>query len=275
MKFKAVMILLILTSPIIGVFGDDSVIVGHINTEIEGKTHRNALLKELRIYEGKEFDSLAGLEYLVSSRANDLLRRRMFKEFTWYIDAENPKDIEIYIHIVDSFTLVPRPMLKFSTEKGLTLGMKLEYYNAFGTLTDQKFEGYWSPAEILFQVQVQNIILGPLHMDTSFKQFNGKTRYGNTDGTTLVEYRNSSSELFISLDIPLGPGSPWSYKITPLASWLYQYDSATIFSNEGFTPGLNHGFVTDQVDWVGNFRKGFYFDFMNNNLWYTGSGNSD
>ena len=275
MKFKAVMILLILTSPIIGVFGDDSVIVGHINTEIEGKTHRNALLKELRIYEGKEFDSLAGLEYLVSSRANDLLRRRMFKEFTWYIDAENPKDIEIYIHIVDSFTLVPRPMLKFSTEKGLTLGMKLEYFNAFGTLTDQKFEGYWSPAEILFQVQVQNIILGPLHMDTSFKQFNGKTRYGNTDGTTLIEYRNSSSELFISLDIPLGPGSPWSYKITPLASWLYQYDSATIFSNEGFTPGLNHGFVTDQVDWVGNFRKGFYFDFMNNNLWYTGSGNSD
>ncbi len=283
MRIKAVMILLILLSPIIGVFGDNSVTIGHIITEIEGKTRRNALLKELLIYEGKEFDSLASLEYVLNSRATNLQRRRMFKEFIWNINAENPQNIEIDIHIVDSFTLMPRPKLNYSTDKGLTIGLKIDYLNAFGTLTDQKIEGYWSPVEFLFQVQVQNIILGPLHMDTSFKQFNGTTRYGDIDGTVPIEYRNTSSELSISLDTPISPGNPWSYEFTPLVSWLYKYDMAgndspfpdSFFLNEGFTPGLNHGFISDQVYWKGNFRKGFYFDFMNNNLWYTGSGNND
>ncbi len=283
MKFKAVIILLILLSPIAAVFGEDSVVLGQINTEIDGKTRRFALLKELRIYEGKEFDSLESLEYLLKSRTNDLLRRRLFKEFTLNIDIENPMDIKINIYIVDSFTLMPRPKINYSSDRGLTLGMKIDYFNAFGTLTDQKLEGYWSPNEILFEVKVEKIILGPVHLDTSFRQFNGTTRYGDTSGNIPIAYRNNSSELSASLDVPLSPGSPWSYVFSPLVSWLYDYELGNNdtpfpdneFINPGFAPGLNHGFESDQINWVGNFRKGFYFDFKNNNLWYTETGRTD
>jgi len=277
------MVWIFLSAPIFAVFGDNSVTIGKIVTEIEGKTRRNAILKELRIYEGKKFDSLANLEYLLNSRANDLVQRRLFRAFTWDINAENTGNIEINIEIIDSFTLMPRPKINYSSDRGLTLGMKVDYFNAFGTLTDQKFEGYWSPNELLFEVKVEKIILGPIHLDTSFRQFNGTTRYGDISGNIPIAYRNASSELSASLNIPLSPGSPWSYVFSPLVSWLYDYrfenndtsypDNA--FENEGFAPGLNHGFETDQVDWVGNFRKGFFFNFMNNNLWYAGTGRTD
>jgi outer membrane protein assembly factor BamA len=283
MRFKFTAILLFILYPLMPVQGEESVTIGKIITEIDGKTNRNAILKELRIYEGKEFSSLESLENLVNSRANDLIQRRIFKNFEWHIDSADPQDIEIHISLKDSFTLMPRPMFKYSTDKGITLGLKLQYYNAFGTLTDQMFQAYWSPSELLFEINVEKLILGPFHLDTSFKQFDGLTRYGSPDGTMLLEYRNSYSELTVSLDMPLGPGSPWIYQFTPIISWQYNYrydvdvlpELENRTRNEGFTPGLNHGIVTDQVEWIGNFRKGFYFEFMNNNLWYTATGHND
>ncbi|MCK5737495.1 MAG: hypothetical protein KAH21_13505 [Spirochaetaceae bacterium] len=283
MKFRLTLISLFLIYSLTTIFGDEAVMISKIFTEIDGKTRRNALLNELRIYEGKEFNSFEEFENLMRSRENDLLQRRLFKKFELNISSENPQAIEIYIRLTDSFTLMPRPMFKYSTDKGITLGLKLEYYNAFGTLTDQMLQGYWSPNEILFEAKVDKIILGPLHLDTSFKQFDGLTRYGNPQGEMLLEYRNSDSQVMLSLDVPLSPGSPWSYEFAPIISWLYNYRYDTLVSpelenrtkNEGFTPGLHHGIVTDQVNWIGNFRKGFYFDLMNENLWYLESGHNE
>ena len=281
MRFKAIITYLVLIVPIFTAFADDTVVIGTINTEIDGNTHRNALLKELRIEEGKEFSSIESLSHLVNSRANDLLQRRYFKEFHWDINADNPKAVIIDIKVVDSFTILPRPMIKYSTDLGLTLGLRVDYLNAFGTLTDQKIKGYWSPNEIMFEANVEKIRLGPMHLDTNFRQFNGTTRYGDPSGNVPISYRNDTSELSASLSIPLGPGSPWSFLFEPLLTWLYDYDYDSSnnlideFINPGFSPGLNCGFETDQVDWIGNFRKGIYFDFMNNNQWYTGTGRID
>jgi hypothetical protein len=89
--------------------------------------------------------------------------------------------------------------------------------------------------------------------------------------------------------IPLGPYSrlrPWNpleYKIEPVISWYYNFvpgfnNSAypdDAFDDTGFSPGFNHGFFSDRSAWVGNFRRGFDFEFVNYNLWYTGSGNAD
>ncbi len=280
---KAVMLCLLLMLPIFNLFAEGPVTITLIVTEIDGKTRRNALLKELMIQEGREYESLAILKKQINARVRDLRRRRIFKEFKLEMNADDPEAIEIFISLTDSFTLVPRPMIKYSSDRGLTLGLKVNYYNAFGTLTDQMFQGYWSPNEILFELETQKIILGPLHLDVALEQFDGTTRYGDPVGDTVVEYRNSRTQLSATLDIPLSAGHPWSYKLTPLVSWLYDYrfdfnDTGyldTLFINNGFAPGLDHGLVTDQVNWIGNFRHGFYFDFMNKNLWYTETGNSD
>lgn len=281
---KAVLLCLLVILPVFNLFAEGPVTITRIVTEIDGKTRRNALLKELRIQEDREYESLAHLEKLVNARIRDLKRRRIFKEFEYEINADDPTAIEIYISLTDSFTLVPRPMLKYSSDRGLTLGLKVQYYNAFGTLTDQMIQGYWSPNEILFELEVQEIVLGPLHLDVAIEQSDSTTRYGDPMGDTIVEYRNSRSQVSVTLDIPLSGGHPWSYQLTPLVSWLYNYrmnlnESGyyldSLFLNDGFAPGFNHGFTTDQVNWIGNFRSGFAFDFMNENLWYTDSGNSD
>ena len=280
---KAALLCLLLILPVFNLFAEGPVTITRIVTEIDGKTRRNALLKELMIHEGREYESLALLEKVVNSRVEDLRRRRIFKEFELEMNVENPAAIEIFISLTDSITLVPRPMIKYSSNRGLTLGLKVNYYNAFGTMTDQMFQGYWSPDEILFELETQKIVLGPMHLDVSFKQFNGTTRYGDPVGDTAIEYRNTESQLLATLDIPLSAGNPWSYQFTPLISWLYNYRfylndtgySDSLFINDGFAPGLNHGIVTDQVNWIGNFRTGFYFDFMNKNLFYTETDNRD
>ena len=264
-------------------FAQDSIVINDIVTEIDGNTRRNALLKELRIEEGKEFDSMESLEKLLAQRLKGLKRRRLFKEFNLDIVAVDPGNVNIHINLVDSFTILPRPKVKYSSTNGITLGLKVEYLNAFGTLTDHMIQGHWTPYEILFEYRVRNIVLGPLHLDSDFKQYDGTVRYGDPEGNLQAQYRYSSSTLSATLDIPLASASPWSYKFTPIISWVYDYRfefnytsvGEESFSNYGLSPGLNHGFVTDQVDWLGNFRRGFYFDFMNNNLWYTGSNTSD
>jgi len=283
MKVRFTVILLFLVYPVLTAFCDDSVTIGKIITEIESKTKRTALLNELLIHEGDEFESLAELEFILHSRADQLAKRRLFKDFSWNISAEDPQAVVISIHITDSFTLLPRPIFKYSSNKGITLGLNLEYFNAFGTLTDQSLKGYWSPNETLFELKVANIALGPFHMETSFNQFDGLTRYGDPTGNILLEYRNSKSEILISLDMPLSRGNPWIYNFSPIFSWLYNYRYDTIVSptlvertrNEGFTPGLNHSIFIDQVKWIGNFRKGIFYDLRNENLWYINSRNND
>ena len=197
--------------------------------------------------------------------------------------------VNIDIKVVDSATLIPRPMIKYSTELGLTLGLKVDYLNAFGTLTDQMLQGYWSPQEVLFEYRVEKIVLNNVHMGLDVIQKFGTTRYGDPttgvdpDDTVVVEYENATTEFTTTFDIPLDSASPWFFQIEPVVSGLYSYEfienstskKTDFFVNDGFAPGINAGFYTDQVDWIGNLRKGFYFDFMSENLWYTGSGTSD
>ncbi|MBF9017264.1 MULTISPECIES: hypothetical protein [unclassified Oceanispirochaeta] len=278
-----ILTLLLLTSFANHVFGQDSIEINEIRTDLDGKTKRGVLLKELGLESGQQYESLEDLEIFIQFHVNNLLRRRLFKSFEWNILPAGEGLVDIQIQLEDSVTLIPRPILKYSTARGLTFGLKADYYNAFGTLTDHMVQGYWSPIELLFEYNVDNIIVGKFHLGMNIKQFDGTTRYGNIDGNTVAEYRSTYSQLSGSLDIPLASISPWTYTVTPLLSWQYNHRMISnetsypdeVFRNYGFSPGLNHGFVLDDVDWVGNFRKGLYFDMMNYNLWYTGSGTSD
>lgn len=265
------------------VFGDQAVTITTINTDIDGKTRRNALLSELTIKEGKEYSSLEHLERILSARVTRLRQQRLFQVFSLDLLEVSAEEVEINIVIVDSPTFVPRPIIKYSTDRGITLGLKLEYFNAFGTLTDQMIQGYWSPNEIMFEADVSEINLGPLYMDVNVQQFDGAIRYGSSEGITLIEYRESRTQVSSLIEIPLGAGSPWSYQIEPLVSWRYDFRDYTnstglptdYFTTPGFAPGLDHGIDTDQTAWIGNFRRGFKFNLKNTNLWYTQSGWSD
>lgn len=262
---------------------DNTVTISKIKTDITGKTHRDALLRELQISEGREYQSIEYLTEVVDLRVRQLLRRRLFKDFSLELDSEDPKSIVISIVVVDSFTIVPRPMIKFSSSQGLTLGAKIDYYNSFGTLSDQMIQGYWSPTEVLFEYNVEKIAVGPFHLGTNFKQFSGLTRYGNPEGDDIAEYKNASSTVNFSFVAPLGLTSPWNIEITPVLSWIYNQEvnfnnspySNSIFQKYGFAPGFDVMIDTDQTTWIGNFRKGFYFDATTTNLWYTETGASD
>lgn len=259
------------------------VTITRIGISIEGKTHPNILLRELRIEEGKVFESYEYLEDVLNTRAEALESRRLFKEFTWNLESTAADTAEIDIHIVDSFTLYPRPMFKYSSDTGILLGLKLEYFNAFGTLTDQTIEAYWSPAEIKFSLDVDKVIIGPIHMDYGFEQYFGSTRYGAPDDSFYTEYKSMYSLIDILFNFQLGAASNWAYYLEPRFKWQYSYTWETHhptipdeeFVDNGFAVGFNHGFYSDQVDWIGNFRKGMEFSIMNDNLWYTQTGRQD
>lgn len=277
----AVFLILVTSLP---VFAGTPVRIESVVTDISGKTRSQALLRELRIAEGQVFADLDTLERQLNARADDLIRRRIFRNFEYTVNSLSPESVSIYIRVTDSFTLLPRPLIKYSTNRGLTAGLRMQYYNAFGTLTDQMLQGYWSPHEILFEAEIRNIIIGPAHMDALIEQFDGTTRYGNPFGDVLVEYHNSRTQFQASVDMPLTESSPWSYQFSPLFSWYYNYRfqekkpvpyEDSWFTDEGFTPGLEHGIMTDQTRWTGNFRRGFAFELMNKNKWYTGSDNQD
>ncbi len=282
-KIKFLLLLILLLSPVLNLAADNEVTITKINTDITGKTRRGALLRELQIEEGRTYQSIEYLTTVVDLRIEQLLRRRLFKDFSLAIDAVESGNIEITIVLVDSFTILPRPMFKYSSSQGFTLGLKVDYFNAFGTLSDHMAQGYWSPTKILFEYRVESIPVGPIHLGADFQQFMGLTRYGNPEGDLIAEYSTSSSTLSVTMETPLGLASPWNLKLVPLVSWIYNpelnfNDSGypdSIFKKYGFTPGLDTVIETDQTTWVGNFRRGFYYDFTNTNRWYTDTGAAD
>lgn len=279
-----IFLFLIFLAPVLNLAADNTVTISKINTNITGNTRRPALLRELQIEEGREYQSLEFLTDVVDLRVEQLLRRRLFKEFSLKMDSDDPNNIVISIVLVDSFTIVPRPMVKYSSSQGLTLGLKVEYFSAFGTLSDHMVQGYWSPTEVLFEYNVEKIAVGPFHLGTNFQQFSGDTRYGTPEGgDPIAKYRTTSSTVNFTLVAPLGLTSPWNIEITPILSWIYNQEVGynyseypdSIFRKYGFSPGFDVMIESDQTTWVGNFRKGFYFDIMTTNLWYTDTGASD
>ena len=296
MKAKTILILLIfmIVLPLYHAtaedrFSENSITIKTINTTIDRKTRRDALLRELQIQEGREYPSYEYLERLLSTRVYDIEDRRLFHEFDVKLSRDENGDAIVDIVVIDSFTLIPRPIVKYTTTIGLMLGLKVEYFNAFGTMTDHELEAYWSPSELFAGYQIEKIVVGPFHLGVQFEQLNKTIRYGSPTGEIVASYQETSSLVSAEFTMPLGPFSrirPWNplkYVIEPVISWYYNYRpdfnntsySSDVFNNEGFTPGFNHGFFSDRSSWVGNFRKGFDFEFINYNLWYTGSGNVD
>jgi outer membrane protein assembly factor BamA len=153
-RIKFLLLLLFLLAPVLNLAADNDVTISKINTDISGKTHRNALLRELQIEEGRSYRSIEYLTKVVDLRVEQLQQRRLFKEFSLKIDSTDPGNIEITIVLVDSFTILPRPMVKYSSSQGVTLGLKVDYFNAFGTLSDHMVQGCWSPGEILFEYRI-------------------------------------------------------------------------------------------------------------------------
>ncbi len=259
------------------------VTIRSIDIDVDGNTLPGAVQNELLLWEGKEFGSYADLEKIIKSRAEGLQNRRLFKVFDWTLEETEPGLVDVSIRLVDSFSIYPRPVLKYASDSGLKLGLKVEYFNAFGTLTDQFLEGYWSPYEIKGRYEVQHIPVGPIHLNAVFEQYYGSTRYGNPHGETIAEYKNMYSMGTILADVPLGLASSWSYRFEPVVKGQYGYEFVqshpsipdNAFIDEGFAAGFNHGFFSDQVQWVGNFRKGLKVLVMNNNLWYTETGRAD
>ena len=257
--------------------------IAEINTSIEKRTKRSALLRQLKLKENSEYDSIDELNRILYINFQKLERRRIFKELEWSVDQLTEDTVAVNIKVVDSFSLWPRPIIKYNSNIGVTLGARVDYFNAFGTLTDMKFQGYWSPKEYYFNLDIANLIFGPFTVNPVFEQFDGTTRYGSPNGDILVNFRNSYTLIKSEFEVQLSPLNEWVYQITPVFKWQYNYRIETNnsdlpdswFEDYGFAVGFDNGISTDRVNWKGNFREGFFLELINQNLWYTKVGKSD
>ncbi|MCG8452028.1 MAG: hypothetical protein MI717_02450 [Spirochaetales bacterium] len=257
--------------------------IEQITTSIDGNTRRAWLLNELQIHEGKEFESQQKLEHFFNARAIDLDKRRLFREFNWTVTWSSPTKAQISIEILDSFTFLPRPIISYSSNLGLTLGANLVYLNAYGSLMDQALWGYWSPSEYRVGTRLSNVVAGPFRLNLIVDQFDFLTRYGDPTGEIPVQYRSTLTHVSLRSSIPLAPGSPWEFYLEPQVNWRYNYRN---YENEsglnrqqvahpGFSFGIIGGFEWDRLHWQGNQRNGWHLELNNENDFYIQSGGQD
>lgn len=240
--------------------------------DIDGQTRESALIREMDLKEGDEFEDLASLEKAVARQEQDLINLRVFNDVSLTL-SEGVRDGETTVYSVmvkaeDSWTIYPIPYPKYSSDDGFRLGLKTYYDNAFGTLNDlylglnitfrdDEYYDQWKVTQWTFNPQYNGVKIGPLTYDFSFMQEYAIDEK-KEDGVLLERYNFHSSSVSVATRINFGQENKFYYRIQPSIGANYAYSGLGYEGNEEpLFLGFNHSTGYSKVDWMGNFRQGF------------------
>lgn len=257
------------------------VIVAEIQTEIDGSTRRNALLKEINLSEGMEFESLEALNLYMDETVQSLINMRVFDEVNYALEEIDNREYKLILRVKDSITFYPVPYPKYSSNYKWRLGLKFYFYNAFGTMTDwflfsnmdisDLYDGEWS----VKGWHITPIVEGLYFLNKDFRaEYSHKylvKPYENESGSEkLVNFFHNDSislgtKFYLPMDFyySMDPRLEVSYN---LENYLRNADgSMTLLSEDPaeneYVDTLqfswNHIIGYDTIDWIGTFRNGF------------------
>jgi hypothetical protein len=246
--------------------------LGSYEFEINGHTRENALIREMDLKEGTEFEDLASLEKAVARQQQDLVNLRVFNDVSLTIDEGiSEGEDTVYTVLVtaeDSWTIYPIPYPKYSSDDGFRLGLKVYYDNAFGSLNDlylgtnitfrdDEYYNEWKVTEWTFNPQLNGVKMGSLEYDFSFMQEYAIDE--KKDSGILVErYNYFSSSVSVGTKLNFGMENKFYYRVQPSIGANYGYSGLGYEGNkEPIFLEFSHGGGYSKVDWIGNFRQGF------------------
>ncbi len=247
-------------------------ILGRYEFDIDGKTRESALLKEMDLKEGTEFESLEDLQYAVSRQEQDLVNLRVFNAVSLTLN-EGTREGDTVIHSVllkseDSWTIYPIPYPKYSSNDGFRLGIKTFYDNAFGSLNNlflgmsvtfnqDKYYDEFRITEWSINPQLNEVKIGNLEYDFSFTQQYSISEKKD-EGVLLEHYNYHNTSFSVSTKLAFGSDNKFYYRVTPDIGLKYGYTGLGYDGNEEpLYLGFNHSIGYSKVDWFGNFREGY------------------
>lgn len=265
-------------------------VITSIETEIDGTTKRKYLIREIALFEGKEFPGYDSLVEYMEERTQDLINMRVF-EMAEYELVETGSDDQkteytIILRVRDTWNIYPIPYPKYSSNTGFRLGLKFFYFNAFGTLMDfQLFTGMnldkntakdkWEISDWNVTPSLEGIKLWDQDFNVSLNQsFSTIKKYDSgilqQEFTVHTTSAAIGTRLYLPLDFyySMKPSLSFNYGIQELkfdndGLLLPQFNTAIDYEFSNFT--FTHALGYDCLDWIGNFREGFSV-FISNTL---------
>ncbi|MDC7223286.1 MAG: hypothetical protein PQJ60_06050 [Spirochaetales bacterium] len=112
--------------------------VDEIEVNVKGITSRAALLRELDLTRGKEFDSEQGIRNFIAIGKDKLDDTRLFETVTLAYELGSPREervpVKFIIEVVDSWNIVVLPYPKYDSNDGFELSLKARDYNFLGQM---------------------------------------------------------------------------------------------------------------------------------------------
>jgi hypothetical protein len=268
---------------------DNKVLINHIETEIEGVTKKDFLLKKIGLEEGAGFADYNSAVSFLDQKIQDLLNLRVFESLEYSLKKDSPDasnvSYTLILNIVDSNNTFVIPYPKYESSNGFRLGAKTYLYNMFGTLINFQLDtnfnidnneakDKWEIPSWTISPSVSGIRLWELDFSISILQEYDTYKEYENDGELLQEYTWYMTRIVFgsTLDLPynlyysFGPYMTFNYGITELETDSHNHTLANFgetIEKEFSNLSWKHSFGYDDVNWVGNFRSGFAAEISN------------
>lgn len=258
---------------------DQTVSIDKITIHIDGSSREKYLLREVGLFEGITFNNRGEMEDFLHEAKQDLINQRVFEIVDYSLEPSSEKENSfcLYFHVKDSFTFYPIPYPKYNSNTGGRLGLKVFYYNAFGTLSDlMLFSNMDINIDDSGNWKIPNWHITPFVEGLSLfgQDFRAEYSHKYTTVTSLFKsdsFHNDSLSLGTKFFLPYD----FFYSLDPRLGVNYAVEGYVIDQQSGNpiyydaspenNPDLDvleftweHTIGYDNLDWIGNFRNGFY-----------------
>ena len=242
--------------------------------DIDGSTREiRALERKVDFHVGDVFATEGELMDFLADERQDLINYRVFDSVE--ISAINIREDDLSVYwnvttkVVDSWTLVPIPYPKYSSNSGFRLALRTDYANAFGTMTDlnmnlgfntQKNEvtNNWEITRWNITPQWSGVKLGDYWgMSVSANLSKGGDEF--TSGSALTQYNYSYYQTGLGASFSRKIVGNLSYSVSTDFDFRFAYKDERNWGNfdeEPFNISLGNGLYLSSVDWRENFREG-------------------
>ena len=248
-------------------------IIEELDFVIEGNTRENAIRRFLEVKRGSVFQSEEDMLELLLEEKQHLVNYRVFDSVGLQNEILREDDSAVYwgvtYTVVESWTFVPIPYPKYSTNSGFRLALQMDYTNALGTMTDVNLNvGFnvrtneltdkpeltqWNFSPNWSGIRLSDKIRISFDADMSQKE----QEYTSGDPLTQYYYSYYSTGVGTTLSFNL-PGF-WSYSISPHFDFRYGYKDKRNWGNvteEPFNVAANQSISWGRINWIANLRQG-------------------
>ncbi|MDC7239118.1 MAG: hypothetical protein PQJ50_02030 [Spirochaetales bacterium] len=267
--------------------GSGSYRILNYDYQVEGKTRPDSVDNYLYSYKEEGFPDYISMHRNALEMRQILINMRIFESVEIELlpvpsDSEDkepaeaefpPGDYTLIFHLKDSWTFFPLIVPTLDSNNFLTLQMKMNYDNVFGSLVTFILDGdigigvdqdsskpminFWE-----FETGFSNLMYRGVNFGFSWVQT--YDRIIKKDGLEILEnYSYHKTDFIMTAGFNLG--SDYYYELAPAIELSYNYEDRTGNGNgyiqkEPQSYGIYQTIGRDRVNWVGNFQEGYNWE---------------